>query len=48
MNRKAYPSDLTNTKWQMIQLLLPDESQIDHPRKVNSREILNRIFYVQR
>jgi len=48
MDRKAYPSDLTNAEWQMLQPLLPHESPIGHPRKVGFREILNGIFYVQR
>lgn len=48
MDRKAYPSDLTNAEWQMLQPLFPHESPIGHPRKVDFREILNGIFYVQR
>lgn len=48
MERKAYPSDLTNAEWQVLQPLLPQEAPIGHPRKVDFREILNGIFYVQR
>jgi transposase len=48
MNRKAYPSDLTEEEWQLLQPLLPSESTIGRPRQVDFREIINGIFYVQR
>jgi transposase len=48
MFRKAYPNDLTDTEWKLIEPLLPKESRIGHPREVDFREILNAIFYVQR
>ncbi len=47
MFRKAYPSDLTDAEWKLVQPLLPGESPIGHPRKVELRGILNAIFYVQ-
>ena len=48
MSRKAYPSDLTDTEWQLIQPLLPARSPIGHPREVNLRQVVNAIFYMQR
>lgn len=48
MLRKAYPSDLTDREWKLIESLLPAESTIGHPREVDFREIVNAIFYVQR
>ena len=48
MDRKAYTSDLTNAESQILQPLLPHKSRIGHPRKVDFREIMNGIFYVQR
>jgi len=48
MFRKAYPSDLTDTEWKLIEPLLPAQSSIGHPREVDFREIVNAIFYVQR
>jgi transposase len=48
MTRKAYPSDVTDTEWQIIEPLLPDAQDIGRPRQVNLREIINGIFYVLR
>lgn len=48
MTRKAYPSDVTDTEWQIIELLLPEAQDIGRPRQVNLREIINGIFYVLR
>jgi transposase len=45
---KNYPSNLTDTEWQLIEPLLPPESRIGHPREVDLRAIINAIFYVQR
>lgn len=48
MSYKAYPSDLTDGEWQLIQPLLPAPSPIGHPREVDLREVVNAIFYMQR
>lgn len=48
MNRKSYPSDLSDAEWQQIEPLLPREKPGGRPRTVNLREILNGIFYVLR
>ncbi len=46
MARKAYPSDISNAEWQIIESLLPEAQSIGRPREVDFREILNGIFYV--
>jgi len=46
--RKPYPSDLSDTEWEILKPLLPFPKGFGHPREVDFREILNGIFYVQR
>jgi putative transposase len=43
MNRKPYPSDLTEAQWQRIAPLIPPAKPGGRPRSVNVREILNAI-----
>jgi len=45
--RKPYPSDLTDEQWQIIEPLIP-VSRVGRPRKVEMREVLNAIFYINR
>ncbi len=40
--------DLSDTEWEVLKPLLPSPKGFGHPRKVDLREILNGIFYVQR
>jgi putative transposase len=42
--RKAYPSDLTDEQWAIIEPLIPVH-QVGRPRQVDMREVLNTIFY---
>jgi putative transposase len=42
--RKAYPSDLTDEQWAIIEPLIPIH-QVGRPREVAMREVLNTIFY---
>src|SRR5215471_11161253 len=47
--RKAYPTDLNDTQWEMIQPLLPNKpTNRGRPRNWRLREILNAIFYIVR
>ncbi len=46
MTRKAYPSDVNDVEWGIIQPLLPASQPIGRPREVDFREIINGIFYV--
>jgi putative transposase len=45
--RKAYPSDLTDAQWEVIQPLIPVHAT-GRPRTVDLREVLNAIFYLNR
>jgi putative transposase len=48
MIRKAYPSDVTNEEWEILERLLPSVQATGRPRQVDLREIMNGIFYVLR
>lgn len=48
MKRKAYPSDLTDTQWLILEPLVPKPGQMGRPREVGIREIINAIFYLLR
>ena len=45
--RKPYPSDLTDAQWAILQPLIPVNSA-GRPRKVDMREVVNAILYVNR
>ena len=45
--RKAYPSDLTDDQWAIIEPLIP-VNRVGRPREVDMREVLNAIFYLTR
>jgi putative transposase len=49
--RKKYPSDLTDEQWAILGPLIPLAKQSTHggrPRKVDMREVLNTLFYLNR
>ncbi len=48
MERKAYPSDLTDAQWGELEPLLPAAKPGGRHRSVNMREIINGILYVSR
>jgi putative transposase len=48
MNRKSYPSDLTDVQWAVLQPLLPRARPGGRPRKTDLREVLNALFYLNR
>jgi putative transposase len=45
--RKAYPSDLTDDQWAILEPLIPVNTT-GRPREVDMREVLNAIFYLNR
>src|ERR1700738_4524186 len=45
--RKAYPSDLTDDQWSVIEPLIPIHAT-GRPRTNDMREVLNAIFYLNR
>ena len=49
--RRKYPSDLTDEQWAIMEPLIPppkSSSRGGRPRKVNLREVLNTLFYLNR
>src|SRR4030081_2144127 len=49
--RKKYPSDLTDEQWAILSPMIPATKQsnrVGRPRKVDMREVLNTIFYLNR
>ena len=48
MNRKSYPSDLSDAQWEELAPLIPLAKPGGHPRTVDMREIINGILYVLR
>jgi len=48
MNRKRYPSDLTNREWVLLQPLLPRAKSGGRPRKTDLREVINATTYLLR
>jgi putative transposase len=48
MNRKPYPTDLTDEQWERLAPYVPAAKPGGRPRRVDIREILNGIWYVLR
>jgi putative transposase len=46
--RKSYPSDLSDAQWDLIEPHIPPEPPLGAPRKVNMREIVKGILYINR
>jgi len=46
--RRAYPSDLTDAEWAVLEPLMPQKGTMGRPRDYPQREIVNGIFYVLR
>jgi putative transposase len=47
-SRKSYLTDLTDEQWVSVERLLPAAKPGGRPRKVNLREVLNAILYLDR
>jgi putative transposase len=45
MNRKPYPSDLTDAQWAVLKPLIPPAWPGGRPRTSDMREVLNALFY---
>lgn len=45
MPKPFYPSDLTDSEWQIIDPMLPLEKQLGKQRQVDFRQVVNAIFY---
>ena len=48
MQRKPYPSDLTDQQWAVLEPWIPPPRPGGRPRKTDMREVLNAIFYLTR
>ncbi len=48
MERKRYPTDLTDKEWVLLEPLVPAPKLGGRPVKWSRREVLNAIFYVLR
>ena len=48
MNRKPYPSDLTDEQWVVLEDWIPSAKPGGCPRKHPMRELVNALFYVNR
>ena len=48
MDRKPYPSDLSDDEWQLIEPHIPSADPGGRPRETDMREVLNAIYYVLR
>jgi len=46
--RKAYPSDLSDAEWIILEPLIPPAKSGGRPREVCMREVVNAIFYLLR
>src|ERR1044071_3995643 len=45
MERKPYPSDLTDEQWAVLEPLIPPAYPGGRPRKTDVRELANALFY---
>jgi len=51
LHRKPYPADLTDEQWAIVGPMIPSAKQRKRggrPRKVDMREVLNTLFYLNR
>jgi putative transposase len=48
VEKRRYPTDLTDTEWAILEPLIPPEKPGGRPRSVDMREIMNAISYVLR
>ena len=46
IQRKPYPTDITEQQWQLLAPLIPHPKPSGRPRSVEIREIINSIFYI--
>jgi putative transposase len=48
MERRSYPSDLSEQEWAILQPLIPPAKPGGHPRTNDMRKVLNAILYLDR
>jgi putative transposase len=48
MERKPYPSDVTDVQWALLEPLIPRARPGGRPRKTDLRQVINAVFYITR
>ena len=48
MTRRAYPTDLTDKQWNLLEPLLPGAKPGGRPREADLREVVNALLYLNR
>ena len=48
MERKPYPTDVTDAQWALIAPLIPAAKPGGRPRTLDMREVINALFYLAR
>jgi putative transposase len=48
VKRKAYPSDLTDAQWELMQIVIPEAKPGGRPRSVDMRDVINAMLYLNR
>jgi putative transposase len=48
MERKPYPSDVTDEQWDLIEPMIPPAKPGGRPRTTDVREVINGILYLNR
>ena|SRR5271166_2824852 len=48
MERKPYPTDVTDEQWKLVEPMLPRAKPGGRPRKADLREVVNALFYLVR
>jgi putative transposase len=48
MERKPYPTDLTDEQWKLMEPFLPEAKPGGRPRKTDLREVMNALLYLVR
>lgn len=46
--RKPYPSDLTDSQWELMQIVIPPAKVGGRPRATDMREVINAMLYISR
>lgn len=48
MNRKSYPTDLTDEQWNIMASFIPSDALTGRPRRLSLREITDAVLYIVR
>ena len=48
VDEQRYPTDLTDAQWEVLTPLIPPPTPGGRPRRLDMRQVLNAIFYIDR